>query len=81
MLETRLIRAVRARQEASAAEDLVELVLDTVVEIFPELLTEALKRPEVRAAINNIVTAEHRTATPAPPVAARRSAARGARRV
>lgn len=80
MLETRLIRAVRARQEAVAAEELVELIAEVVTGLFPELLTDALKQPEVRTAISNIV-ADRRGITPSPPPAARRSAARGARRV
>jgi hypothetical protein len=81
VLETRLIREVRARQESSATEELVELVVDIVAGMFPDLLTDALKRPEVRTAINNIVAIERRAAAPQPPSAARRSAARGVRRV
>ena len=80
MLETRLIRQVRARQEAEADDELVELVTDLIVGMFPELLTAALKQPEVRTALCNIIAADRRGPSPPPP-AARRSAARGARRV
>lgn len=78
MLETRLIRAVRARQDAAAQDDLVLLIAD----VFPELLLAALRQPEVRAAIASIVAAERRPSTPPPPrsAAALRSAARGGRR-
>lgn len=81
MLPTRVIRQVRARQEAAAEDDLVELVTDTVVEMFPELLMGALEQPEVRAALLSIVLAARRGVRPSPPPAARRSAARGVRRV
>jgi hypothetical protein len=82
VLETRLIRQVRTRQEADAADELVEIVADRVAEQLPELLLAALARPEVRAALLALVATERRTApVPPPPPAARRSAARGARRV
>jgi len=80
VLETSLIRQVRARQEAAAEDELVELVTDVVVGMFPELLMTALEQPEVRAALLSVVTAR-RGASPSPPPAARRSAARGGRRV
>lgn len=80
MLETGLIRHVRTRQEVAAQDELVELIAELVVEMFPDLLAAALKQPEVRAAIAAIATADRRGA-PSPPPVARRSAARGARRV
>jgi len=80
VLETSLIRQVRARQEAAAEDELVELVTDVVVGMFPELLMAALEQPEVRAALQSAATVR-RSARPSPPPAARRSAARGGRRV
>ena len=75
MLETRLIRNVRARQEAAAADALADLL----TEMFPDLLMAALKQPEVRTAICNIVAADRRSTAVANP---RRSVpGRGGRRV
>ena len=73
MLETRLIREVRARQEAAAQDELVELL----AEALPELLMAALKQPAIRTAICNIVAADRRS-TSTPP--ARRSIPKGGRR-
>jgi hypothetical protein len=56
MLETALVRAVRARQEADATETELELL----AELFRDWLFEALKTPEVRTAICNIVAADTR---------------------
>ena len=78
MLETRLIREVRARQEAAAQDELTELIAELVAEMFPELLMASLKQPAVRTALCNIIAAARRE-SPSPP-AARRSAARGVRR-
>lgn len=76
MLETRLIRNVRARQEAEAAEALAEVVAG----MLPELLLEAFKFPQVRTAICNIVAADRRSSQP--PASPRRATPtiRGGRR-
>lgn len=78
MLQTRLIREVRARQDAVAQDELAELIVEVLGEAFPDLLTAAFKQPEVRTAICNIVAADRRSAIPPAP---RRSNPRGGRRV
>lgn len=73
MLESQRVFDRRAREEAEALE---AEELDEDADVFLALLFEMLKRPDVRAAICNIVAASRPPSKPKPA----RTPMRGARR-
>jgi 5-carboxymethyl-2-hydroxymuconate isomerase len=61
-------RSVERKQDET--DDLVEVITDVVSEIFDELLLAALKQPDVRTAITNLVSAGRRASSGRAPVRA-----------
>jgi hypothetical protein len=51
-----------ADRDQDATDELAEVITDVVAEIFDELLIEALKQPDIRTAISNLVSASKRPA-------------------
>jgi len=77
-MQARMLARRAAEREQDDTDQLVEVITDVVAEIFDELLLAALKQPDVRTAISNLVSVSKRPAANRMPV--RAAAVKAARR-
>ena len=75
-MQTRMLARRAMEREQNNTDQLVEVITEVVAEIFDELLIEALKQPDIRTAITNLVSVSKRSSARAPIRAAAVKAAR-----
>lgn len=78
VMQSRMLVRRAAEREQDETDHLVDVITDVVAEIFDELLIEALKQPDIRTAITNLVSVSKRPTANRMPV--RASAVKAARR-
>lgn len=76
-MRERMMARRAAERDQDETDALAEVITDVVAEIFDELLIQALKQPDIRTAISNLVSASKRPSATRMP--ARASAVKAAR--